>query len=291
MRHISLTPSTRWIAFLDLDGTLFNSRLEISERTRATLRAAERTADIVLASGRPATICMSIAADLLMNPRVVIASNGGTIIECGTNRLLQVASFPSGTPSRIAAIASSAKVGLCVYHPLQWYAVEKDAEILIEIKRSESRPTFVPKLEEYLENAVKLMLVGQPEVVRRLLPTIEALADVTAFITYPEYLEIMPATFNKATGARVARDMLGRTHDVCTMAVGDGVADLPLFRFVDHAVAMSNAPQSIQEEAAYVAPSNDENGAALAVEAFLLGIEESYNALLKVDRSKRSWFK
>ena len=262
--------SPHWIAFLDVDGTFLNSKLEVSERTRAALRAAEPTADIVLASGRPAQSCMNIAADLLNNPRVVIASNGGTVIECGTRRLVQVGNFPPGAAAKVAAIARSTGASLCVYHALKWYALENDANILKEIRRAKSMPTLVPNLEEYLEGAVKLMVIGKPEVVKCLCPTIQTFPDLTAFVSYPEYLEIMPAAFNKATAERVVCDMFGTPHGVRTLAVGDGVGDLPLFRFVDHAVAMANASPTIQKEAVYVAPSNDEDGVAHAIEAFLL---------------------
>lgn len=284
-RPETMTP--HWIVYLDLDGTLLNSRLAVSGRARAALRAAELSADIVLASGRPAASCMRIASDLLDPPRVVIASNGGTVVDCESRRLLQVASFQPGTAAAVASIARSAGVALCVYQPLQWYVTENDARVLQEVGRSRSEPTLVPELEKYLDDAIKLMLIGHPDVVQRLRPTVESLRGVTAFTTYPEYLEVMPAAFDKATAARVARDFLAGEDGARTIAVGDGVADLPLFAFVDYAVAVGNAPKFVQREAAYVAPSNDDDGAALAVEAIVLGLEESWAALSETNRSRR----
>jgi Cof subfamily protein (haloacid dehalogenase superfamily) len=279
-----MTP--RWIVYVDLDGTLLNSRFTVSDRARAAFSAAELFAHVVLASGRPVASCMRIASDLLQTPRVVIALNGGTVVDCETLRFLQVARFQPGIAAAVASVACSASVALCVHHPLRWYVSENDATLVREVARSGSEPTVVRRLEEYLDQAVKLMLIGHPDVIRGLRPTIESVGAVTAFTTYPEYLEVMPATFNKGTGARVARDFLCGEGGVHTVAVGDGVADLPLFAFADEAVAMGNAPEEVQRAAAYVAPSNDDDGAALAIEAIVLGNDDSRALLVN---TRRSW--
>jgi hydroxymethylpyrimidine pyrophosphatase-like HAD family hydrolase len=117
------------------------------------------------------------------------------------------------------------------------------------------------------------MLVGTPEKLHGLRPAIRRLGSITALFTYPEYLEIMPSAFDKATAARVARSFLGSPQEVRTMAIGDGMADLPLFAVVDHAVAVANAPEDVKRAATVVAPSNDDDGAAIAIEALVLGRE------------------
>jgi len=270
----------RWIVYLDLDGTLFSSRLTVSKRTRATLHKAESIAEIVLTSGRPAASCLRIASKLLDTPRVVIASNGGVVVNCRTMDVLGAASFQPGAAAAVAALARTSGMTLCVYHPRQWYANENDAQVLQEVSRSGSRPTLVPEVEAHLEGAVKLLLIGPPELVQRLCPAVESLGAVTAFSTYPEYLEVMPAGFNKATAARIAQDFLD-IEGARTMAVGDGIGDLPLFGVVDHSVAVSNAPEVVRRAATYIAPTNDDDGAAVAVEAIVLGLKKSKAALQK----------
>lgn len=52
-------------------------------------------------------------------------------------------------------------------------------------------------------------------------------------------------------------------------ALGDDLPDLDLFRAVGTAVAMGNAPALVQDEAAWVTATCDEDGAALAIERLL----------------------
>ena len=54
------------------------------------------------------------------------------------------------------------------------------------------------------------------------------------------------------------------------MACGDGYNDLSMLRAAALGVAMANAQPVVQEAADWVAPSNDEDGVAVAVERFLL---------------------
>ena len=55
------------------------------------------------------------------------------------------------------------------------------------------------------------------------------------------------------------------------MACGDSENDLPMLETVGLGVAMGNAPRFIQEKAAAVTATNDEDGVALALEKYVLG--------------------
>ena len=72
---------------LDLDGTLTNTRKEVTEHTRTTLiKAQEQGLKIVLASGRP-TYGIAPLANLLQLDKYegyVLSYNGGEIIDWKT---------------------------------------------------------------------------------------------------------------------------------------------------------------------------------------------------------------
>jgi Cof subfamily protein (haloacid dehalogenase superfamily) len=270
-----------WIVYVDLDGTLLTSELTVTDRTRATLKSAELFAHIVLTSGRPASSCLKAASDLLNSPSVVIASNGGAVVDCRSGRVLAATTFQDGAAAAVADLARAAGLALCVYHPLNWYANESDSRMLQEVSRSRSVPTWVPTVEDYLYSAVKLLLIGRPEALRELGPAIERLNAVTAFSTYPEYLEVMPVNSDKAAAALVVRDYLDGQCGRRTIAIGDGPGDLPLFRFADESVAVANASAVVQRAATYIAPTNDNDGAAIAIEAIVLGNPASMLSLSK----------
>lgn len=72
--------------------------------------------------------------------------------------------------------------------------------------------------------------------------------DFTTSISTEHNVELMVANVNKATGIQQMIKHFGLTESE-TMAIGDSDNDLPMFRLVNYAVAMKNAPDSIKEVA------------------------------------------
>ena len=76
---------------LDLDGTLTNSKKEMSARTKETLiKAQERGITIVLASGRPTYGIVPLAEELELAKYggYILSFNGGTIINWKTKEVI-----------------------------------------------------------------------------------------------------------------------------------------------------------------------------------------------------------
>jgi Cof subfamily protein (haloacid dehalogenase superfamily) len=70
--------------------------------------------------------------------------------------------------------------------------------------------------------------------------------DFTTSTSSNHNVEVMVANVNKATGIKQMLNHFGVAADEI-LAIGDSNNDLPMFQFVSHAVAMKNAPASIQE--------------------------------------------
>jgi hydroxymethylpyrimidine pyrophosphatase-like HAD family hydrolase len=93
---------------------------------------------------------------------------------------------------------------------------------------------------------------------------------------YPEkdlsIVDILPAGCSKASAlVQLAKHRGISTGDI--LAIGDNWNDLPMLRLAGRAVLMSNAPAELlsiaYEKGWRIAPSNDEDGVALAIEAAL----------------------
>ena len=75
---------------VDIDGTLTNSRKEITPRTRYALLEAQRQGKrVVIASGRQPMGVYPIARDLMLD-----RYNGGKIISCATDETVATKIFP-----------------------------------------------------------------------------------------------------------------------------------------------------------------------------------------------------
>ncbi|MEH2457982.1 Cof-type HAD-IIB family hydrolase [Nostoc sp.] len=84
------------------------------------------------------------------------------------------------------------------------------------------------------------------------------------------FFEVTNASVNKGTGVRyLAEELLG-LQIANVMAIGDNFNDLEMLEYVGLGVAMGNAPPEVQAIAQWVAPSVEQDGAAVAIEKFLL---------------------
>jgi hypothetical protein len=131
---------------------------------------------------------------------------------------------------------------------------------------------FVPDLIASIAGPVtKVLAVGAaPLPERALAGAREAFggrAQVT--VSHPDYLEWTAAGVTKARGVGWLARRLGiPLRD--TMAIGDQYNDAELIAEVGHGVAMGGAPESVKAAARHVTGRLEEDGAAVAIEGFVL---------------------
>jgi Cof subfamily protein (haloacid dehalogenase superfamily) len=94
--------------------------------------------------------------------------------------------------------------------------------------------------------------------------------DLYMTTSVPTFLEAANTHVNKGHAVRyLAEEMLGlESHHV--MTIGDNFNDLEMLSYAGISVAMGNAPPEVQAIANWVAPSIELDGAAVAIEKFLL---------------------
>ena len=89
-------------------------------------------------------------------------------------------------------------------------------------------------------------------------------------VSHPTYIEWTAPGVHKGRAVRwLARRLGVALRDV--MAVGDQFNDLEMIRAAGHGVAMAGAPGPVREAARYVTAPYEEDGAAVAIEALVLG--------------------
>ena len=94
--------------------------------------------------------------------------------------------------------------------------------------------------------------------------------DLYLTTSVPTFLEAANTHVNKGNAVRyLAEEMLGlENHHV--MTIGDNFNDVEMLDYAGISVAMGNAPPEVQAIANWVAPSIELDGAAVAIEKFLL---------------------
>ena len=263
---------------LDLDGTLLDSGKNLSARNREALAsAADRGIHIVPTTGRFFGM-MPEAIRALPFVRYAITVNGAQVYDRETDTALARAEIPVAT----AIAAMEVLDGFdCIYDCYQenwgWMtdAMQRKADRYapdahyLKMIREFRRP--VPELKAHLAakgaDVQKVMCFARDAAD---LPAIQgALAarfpELVLTRSTPNNVEINHALAHKGEAMRRLAEALGFGLAEC-MAFGDGLNDLTMVRDAGLGVAMANAAPEVLAAAKFVAPSNDDDGVAAAIE-------------------------
>ncbi len=261
---------------LDLDGTLTNSRKEITPKTREVLmRIQSAGKKVVLASGRPTPGIVKLADELQLDRfgGYILAFNGGRIIQYSTGEVIYNRTVPMELVPDIYRAAVGEQVGILTY---------TESEIILgngvdEYIELESKINGIPTRE--VEDFVgfvnypvnKFLLTGEPD---KILHTQGVMREkfgweLNIFRSEPFFLEMMPQSIDKAFSLERLLEYLGmdRTQMICC---GDGFNDKSMIDFAGLGVAMANAQPEVKAVADYITASNDEDGIVQVVTEFML---------------------
>lgn len=270
---------------IDVDGTLVNSRDELSRSTRdAIVRASASGIQVVLATGRRYSRTLHLVEPLGIDLPLITAS-GALIKDPADHRTLHVARFPHGVLGRALEViaGSSFEPIVCCdtfAEGFDYYLSRQEVEC--------------PRLGEYLAlnrgcGRVWPQLVSNPppgvftgftmgsrEEMRRLETSLNGELPgelYTHVLRSPRYsgfmCEFAPAGATKWSGIQRLAGRWG-IEDAEICAVGDDVNDVPMIRAAGLGVAMGNALPEVKRAADRIAPSQRDDG-LVAVVNWLLG--------------------
>lgn len=261
---------------LDLDGTLTNSKKQITPFTLATLmEAQEQGLRIVLASGRPTYGIIPLAKQLEMHRfgGFILSFNGGKIINQATNEVLYEQTLESDIIPILYKRAWDAGLTILSYNGK--YILTENAEDKYVKYESFLTKMKVKETDDFLRDlhlpADKCMIVGEPE---DLVPLEEKLRQevgqqINVYRSEAFYLELVPKGIDKAASLARLLEKLAISPDEI-VAVGDGYNDVSMIRYAGLGVAMANAQEPVKASANYVTPqTNDEDGVAWLVKKLL----------------------
>ncbi|MCW5316304.1 Cof-type HAD-IIB family hydrolase [Nostoc sp. KVJ3] len=155
------------------------------------------------------------------------------------------------------------------------YVRELTRETQIYAERSGIIPIPVGDLRQTLTNEPTkiLALSDDIDLIDKLLGNLRRQytpAELYLTKSVATFFEATNASVNKGTAVRyLAEELLG-LQLANIMAIGDNFNDLEMLESVGLGVAMGNAPAGVQAIAQWIAPSVEEDGAAVAIEKFLL---------------------
>jgi Cof subfamily protein (haloacid dehalogenase superfamily) len=278
------TPPYR-LLLLDIDGTLLNEQGQITPRTRRAVAAAQAAGVVVaLATARRHYSATQFAADLGLHGPVV--SYDGALIR----------QHPSGEhwhSDPLPAVTGQAAVDAIARHGLQPLAQynQEDGERVLTGPHDKDTPWMGNYYDLYAaqfeRHALGELCVGKGDPLRIVafgpLERLEPIAAELRPLPCQLYLNpqgsygtaelsVMSLTTSKGNALSVLSSRLRLTHEQ-SMALGDSFNDMSMLRLAGLGVAMGQAPPEVQAVAGAVSLPNTEDGAACAIERYLLGSE------------------
>lgn len=261
---------------LDLDGTLTNNKKEITEFTYNTLITAQEIGlKIVLASGRPTYGVAPLADALKLNvyEGYILSYNGGEIIDWKTNEMMYKNLLDADVLPYLYQCAKENDLAILSYDGQ--YVLTENPEDEYVIKEARLNKMGIKKVDNFLEAlkhpVAKCLIVGNPERLSVLEKEMynHLKERMGVFRSEPYFLELVPKGIDKALSLAVLLKKIGLSREEI-IAIGDGFNDLSMIKYAGMGIAMSNAQQTVKDNADFITLSNEEDGVAYAVKKFIL---------------------
>lgn len=279
---------------IDIDGTLLNSKSELTDGTIEILKqASERGIYIVLTSGRMTSVikefCQKIGAD-----KFLIAENGASIVDLQTNELIYKKYISKKVVLDI--------VDMCEENDI-YYMIYTNKELIVKNLKHMAlffyKQNYNPnaRLETHIadrryiellkDDFTKIMICDEDRVIyNSIVNRLRKNSDIDVMdiphistkvlnigteekvISY-SYADISAKGTNKWSAIEALITTLGiKSEEV--IAIGDNINDMQMIRNAGLGVAMANGSPALKEIADEIAPSNDDDGVAYIVKKYTL---------------------
>ena len=168
------------VLVLDLDGTLTNSKKEITVPTKRALIEIQQAGKIVvLASGRPINGVAPLAEELELEKYggYMLSFNGARITQCSSSRLIYNRTVPQEVIRPIFEYVRDLKgVNIISYSDTEIFSAKSPCKYTMLESRINNMNVVVPDdFPASLPSSVnKLLLPGEPEALEALMPKLKA---------------------------------------------------------------------------------------------------------------------
>ncbi len=261
---------------VDIDGTLTNTKKEITPRTRyALLQAQQQGKKIVLASGRHPIGITPIARDLMLDRYggFIMAFNGGKIINCETGETVVSKMFPLEYLSDIVGVLKDSNITINTYNDKSIISDNKVNDYSY-IERDILKTDMIV-VDDFISairfNINKILLAGEPDEIDKFNEIFSKRYDglLDVYKSAPYFLEIMPFGITKGSMLPLLLQRLGLKREEL-VTFGDNYNDMTMIGYAGFGVAMANGEKDVKKIADYVCESNDDDGVARTLEKFIL---------------------
>lgn len=265
---------------IDLDGTLLRDDCTISQRTREAVEEAGRRGYLIVpTTGRSYRNTRFVLKEF-QEISYFINGNGSVITSGRTEDVLYFHDMDMDNVRKIYELAAKYDTYVEIYAGQDAYMDAKGQDV---IKRCGLPKEYCDQLlatnkitadyKKFLSgNDIRVgkvhILVSKIEEKDKLIREIDLLPGVHPISVIPNNIEVVQGRWSKWNAIAKLADMVGvRQEEI--MAVGDGNNDYEMLLHAGYSVAMGNACDRVKEISSAVTDTNENDGAAKAIERIL----------------------
>lgn len=261
---------------IDLDDTLLNDRLEVTEGTKQAMQAAiDQGVVVTLATGRMFASAKKIAGQLGLDVPL-ITYHGSLVKNMIDETVLYERSIPTDIANVVHKYCTENQLHLQLFIDDIVYAQEENEKI-IEYGRMTSMPYQIEADFSKLllsKPTTKMIIIDEPlrldEIAKELRGRFGEQIHISK--SKPNYLEFMHPEGTKGDAIQFLAALFGcELSEV--IAIGDSWNDCEMIEAAGLGVAMENAIPALKEIADYVTKSNNDEGVRHVIEKFVLQLE------------------
>ena len=237
---------------LDLDGTLLNSDKVVTPRTLAALKAAQaKGVGVTIATGRMFKGAEIFGRQIGANAPL-ICCNGGVVEEVGASEPLFARHLPPANDIFVD------------HYDEDYFYAYRTVKDLPVVAVGEHYPDYTCDVLQCVLRDLTGRVGEKTQVIEQMFPQ-----HIVAQQNTGNSADLTAPDVDKALGLSWLAQRMGLQPEE-VMACGDGDNDLAMLRYAGTAVVPANGLDAARALATYHAPSNDEDGIAVAIEDLVL---------------------
>ena len=257
----------------DVDGTLLNDDDKISPENLAAIeRARAAGVKVTIATGR-SHYFLSHVTDQFTPDTPIVAASGSCTVDLAANKMIDFRTLPIEAVEAVIRIAREYETGRFV-SLLEYFYFETTASL-----RDRFNYVFTHEMDirlspdvlaEKLIDPIKIAIYNdQRPVLEEISARLKAeVGGLTVRFPTPVFIDVTAAEANKGAALRRLAEREGIPL-ANILVLGDGNNDVDMFDVAGTSVAMGNAVPELKAAADYIAPTNNENGFAWALNQLL----------------------
>ncbi len=269
------------LVIADVDGTLVTQDKVLTARSvEAVNRLRNANIAFTITSGRP-PLGMKMLIDALVLTEPIAAFNGGVLVHPDLSVMMRNCVAADVATKVIDAIERHG-LDCWVYTDHDWFVRDANGpHVAREQWTVKFAPSVVPDFTSHLDRVAKIVGVSDDHsAVARCEADVQhdCGSHVSATRSQPYYLDVTHPDANKGRMVTVLSQALSvPLGQIAT--IGDMPNDVLMFQTSGLSIAMGNASPEVQRQARFVTASNEEEGFAKAMDAFVLGNREFADTL------------